>query len=243
MTGARQRAPGLGALGFTLIEVLITLAILSLAVGVVVANFGAGSADLRSAAGQLASTIRGTYDQAALSGRTYRLVLPAGKNTVRIEATDALLNFDDEGNALARGAQVSPPPAGFGLGTLLAGAALADAEGHEEEGGEEEEEEGPPTALQALFNLATGAAAKAGAGFSPASKNVELGDVRVLDVWLQGMSEPATEGDLYLHFFPNGYTQDAIIHLADEEERSFSIKVDALTGKATVYASYLEIPK
>ncbi|MBI3179035.1 MAG: type II secretion system protein [Deltaproteobacteria bacterium] len=225
--------------GFTLIEVIITLAILSLAVGVVVANWGAGSADLRGATGKLASTIRGAYDQAALSGRTYRLVLPVGKSTVRIEATDALLAFDDEGNALVRGAQSAPPAAGFGLETLLGGAALAERD----EEGAGEKEEGTPSALTALFNLATGAQAEAGAGFSAASKDLDLGDVQVLDVWQSGMSEPAAEGDIYLYFFPNGYTQDTIIHLVDEDQVSFSIKVDALTGKTTVYDHYLEVPK
>ena len=60
--------------GFTLVEAAITITILALAVGVVLANWGSASADLRRAAGQLSGTIRASYDEAALTGKTVRVV-------------------------------------------------------------------------------------------------------------------------------------------------------------------------
>ena len=76
----------------------------------------------------------------------------------------------------------------------------------------DKDSEGPSQgdALTALFGinkLATKTNAKA--GFKEEGK-VPLGDnVHVLDVWTEGMDQPTADGEVYLLFFPNGYTQEA----------------------------------
>ena len=75
--------------GFTLVEATITVAILALAVSVVIpAVSNITRAEMRETAGILAGTVRSLYDQAALSGQTYRLVLNLEKNTISSEATE-----------------------------------------------------------------------------------------------------------------------------------------------------------
>lgn len=64
--------------------------------------------------------------------------------------------------------------------------------------------------------------------------------MRVLSVWTEGMDKPTDSGDAYIYFFPNGYTQESIIHLQDDDKRVISVKVSALTGTATVVDGYVE---
>ena len=89
----RRRRGRASSDGFTLVEVAITIAILALAVGVVLANWGSASADLRRAAGQLTGTVRASYDEAALTGRTLRLVLSFDKPVIQVEESEAALEL------------------------------------------------------------------------------------------------------------------------------------------------------
>jgi len=64
----------------------------------------------------------------------------------------------------------------------------------------------------------------------------------VLSVWTEGMDKPADSGEAYIYFFPNGYTQDAIVHLQDDERRVISVRVQPLTGQSTITDGYVEAP-
>ena len=84
--------------------------------------------------------------------------------------------------------------------------------------------------------------AHAGTGGFSAKELVSFAEhVRILDVWTDGMDRPQTDGQAYLYFFPSGYTQDALIHLEDLDNRVFSVKVAALTGKCTIESGYVEV--
>src|SRR5690606_9525497 len=102
-------------------------------------------------------------------------------------------------------------------------------------------------ALGALFsvNNLSGSGEMAGeASFSEERVALELPEgVKLMDVWVQGMDKPATEGPVYLYFFPHGYTQDALIHLADADGRVFTVKIYALTGRTRIIGEYVEPPK
>ena len=116
--------------GFTLVEATVSIAIVALVMGVVMVSLSAGHADVRSAAGKLSGTIRASFDSAALTGQTYRLVFSfeTDKETqkpstrkIRVEATDEVLSFDDQGNVLSRGAEARAEGGGFDLGALMLG--------------------------------------------------------------------------------------------------------------------------
>ncbi|OGQ82414.1 MAG: hypothetical protein A2289_26505 [Deltaproteobacteria bacterium RIFOXYA12_FULL_58_15] len=215
--------------------------------GVVMVSLSAGHADVRSAAGKLSGTIRASFDSAALTGQTYRLVFSfeTDKETqkpstrkIRVEATDEVLSFDDQGNVLSRGAEARAEGGGFDLGALMLGGTDV---GEMDDQLDEVEEQGPPNALQALAGLKNGAERDNRATFAPTEHDLDLGDdVHLVDVWMEGMGEAAKEGEIYLYFFPSGYTQGAYIHLADEGGADFTVRVHGLTGRTEVQAGYLE---
>lgn len=230
------------ARGFTLVEACITVAILALAAAVVVPAVGnVGLAHLRQGASQLAGTVRATYDSAALSGQSYRMVFDfSNPSVVKVQ----------EGAA----AGSSGSPFG-GLTALVMGGALNDAE---------VKEVPPPAELLALFGGTLGSggdetllgddAGSVGAGFSPTKHDLTLPrGIKVADVWIEGMSKPAREGVVYLEFFPSGYTRNAIIHLTDKDEekdpdeekseRYYTVKIAALTGRTEIFGQYVEAPR
>ncbi len=236
-----RRLPDCRAAGFTLVEAMITIAVLALAMGVVLVNWGSSKAELRAASAKLAGTIRASYDGAALSGQTYRLVFGFEKSEIRVEATDQVLAFSDGENPLVRGARTASVSGGgldAMIGTFMRSEFASDADDDEQELDE------PPPALQALIGLADRSNHAQAASFSGIGHDLTLEDgVHLLDVWVQGMGEPASEGEVYLYFWAHGYTQDAVINLEDDQARVFGVKVQALTGKTEIVAEYVEALK
>jgi general secretion pathway protein H len=225
------------------VEAAITIAILALAVGVVLTNWGSAAADLRRVAGQLSGTVKAAYDEAALTGKTVRIAFSFDKPVIQVEGTEALLSFDEDLKPLARGAALAQEPVGGGglAGLMMGAAAAAPAE----KNGDKKEDEEPPSALTALLGLSKQIDSEEQApAFTSLGHDLPLGQsVKLLDVWIQGMSEPAKEGVSYLYFFPNGFTQDAIINLTDDDGAVFAVRVAALTGQTTVVPEYMEMRK
>jgi hypothetical protein len=163
---------------------------------------------------------------------------------VKVEASEQLLNFDENHNPLVRGARAAGGQAGgFGLG--IGDFAFASRDANElDEQLDALEDAGPPSTLQAILGLKQQAQEESAATFSGTEHDLDLGSgVHVLDIWVQGMSEVASVGVIYLYFFPHGYTQDAIIHVEDDDGAVFTVKEHALTGKTEVFPEYKEVPK
>ena len=74
--------------GFTLIEVILVITIASIAIAVVLPNFGVRSkGEIFSKLGRLRSDIRAAYDEAILSGRAHRLVFHLASGDYWLEST------------------------------------------------------------------------------------------------------------------------------------------------------------
>jgi general secretion pathway protein H len=216
--------------GFTLIEISIAVAILALAAAVVLpAVSNVSLAELRKSAGQVSGLVRSTYDKAALSGERYRIVFSPGTGAIKVE----------------RGS--SPGGGGSGLLGLAAMAMGGGLPGAQEDSDDDDVavDVQPPAEIIALFGgtLADGTAATTDglSSFSAEGAGLDFGDeVKVMDVWVEGMSQPSSDGTVYLTFFPHGYTESALIHLTDLEGRVFTVEVKALTGTTEIFAEYIE---
>lgn len=224
--------------GFTLVEAVITVAIIAIAAGVIIPSVANVSrADLRKSSSMFAALTREAYDSASLSGQTHRITLSFTSRTIKLESTSATLHFDQES-----GAFVEASKGGADASRLMAPTWL-DMElpaGTSDEEAEDKSSDKPST-LQALGNI--NKLAEKTVSFTPVKTLNIDDDVKLLDVWTGGMSQPATEGEVYLMFFPSGYTQDALVHLEDSEGRAFTVKVWSLTGRTAIYDSYIEAPK
>ncbi len=236
-TGRRAATSG----GFTLIEVMITLVVLVLAVAVVIPAVSKTSlAELRANAGKVAGTVRATYDQAALGGRSYRIAFDIDKQQLRVEVDKSRVQGGKGLMALAemmKGGGGTP-----GAAPPTPASALKDL-GKAGESGSKVEQVQPPKELLGLFGGGAGDDPTAAglADFESAGHDLSLpSDAHLMDVWIEGMNQPAADGVAYLQFWPGGYTQEALIHLADNEGTVFTVEVSALTGSTRILDSYVE---
>ena len=223
----------------TLIEICLAVALVAMAAGVAVPALGNFSrADLRQSASMLGQKVRESYTLAALGGGTWRMVMSPGSNKVRVERTDEQVRL-----AHGRGVGLQED-----FSRLLSGADGTSFGPDPNAAAAQQALFGGSTALDA-GQLLAGAVANPNAPPGPAFADAGVkqldfkGSVHLLDVWTDGMEVPATEGDVYLYLFPQGYTQNALIHLEDAQKRVFSVRVHALTGGCDIEAGYVEVGK
>jgi prepilin-type N-terminal cleavage/methylation domain-containing protein len=48
------------------------------------------------------------------------------------------------------------------------------------------------------------------------------------------------EGEVAVHFFPNGCLERTLIHLKNNKDETYTIEINPLTGQATLYESYID---
>ncbi len=78
-------------------------------------------------------------------------------------------------------------------------------------------------------------------------KPVRLGRVRILDVLTPRQNEAYRAGHAYLHFFPDGHAERALIHIGPDsdnpsEDEQYSLLVHALTGRVEVLPGRAPVP-
>jgi general secretion pathway protein H len=207
------------ARGVTLVEVLITVALVALLSGVTVLSMGAvGSARLKRGATQIGGAVRIGYAHATASSKTVRLVFDFDNRKLLLEESDSphLVRRDNSGGADAA--------------TEIERAAQAAAEQVQGQ-----------RAPRAAFT-----AAKA-VGFPPEGKELPRG-IQFWQVETDHQDEPVYEGRAYLYFFPGGQTQTASIQLrisnTDENDETgfMSVAVAPLTGKTRIYKGRRAMP-
>ena len=233
--------------GFSMVEVCIALAIVALAAAVVIpAMNNMTRADLRSSASLTSTILRSSYAQAALTGLTHRLTFEVGKNTILMESTEAALHFDDKSGAMVSAAE--------DLAVLNAVNSPFDEDPNAEptpEATKSQKEENDEAALSAMgggplaaiMGINKLAQRSAKTSYQKVESWKLKGNVHVLDIWTDGMPSALTEGEAYIYFFAGGYTQEALIHLEDDERRVFTVKLQPLTGKSEILGEYVEVPK
>ena len=213
--------------GYTLVEIIVAMFIVGMVSGGAI--FGLRSllkTEMRGAATKLAAAIRYSYDRSITTGAFYRLHINLDNQNYRLERSETrmgLATHETSGRA-GRGEDKD----------------IADKRA------EEEEKKGqavpvtpemapPPSPRRPKF-----------AEYKDSSLPVvKLGRVKILDIYTPRQPEPYSAGHAYLHFFPDGHTERAIIHLGTDRadtENQYSLIVHGLTGRVEVRVGRIEPP-
>ena len=207
-----QRVPSRTNRGFTLIEVMLVVAII--AVVITGATFGLGAVTrsrLRSASFKVMSAARFAYSRALTQGTTTRLHFDFEKNTMAVEeASSPVTLATDEQLESDTGEAVDPWD--------LARSRL-------EKPLEKPQPESP-------FQPIT----------SPSGKVLKrytaqpVGDgITVHALITPHETDKRTDGEGSLYFFPGGVTEHAVVQLSDSSETVYSVEIHPLTGNARIH--------
>ncbi len=222
--------------GMTLIEIVVALMIVAVLFAAVTFGIGAlTGAKAQEASTELAGTIRSLYDTAALSGRTCRLVfdLPETKNE------DGVVKWRAE---CAKGGATATAKRDDELKDLRAKS--KDKVKREAARFTRLDDDSAPT-LQQLQEQEQKRVEEA-AEFSDFSSEdvVERSlpsNVRV-EVWTQKQKSAAKTGTAYLYFFPQGYTERAMVWVR-QGDNAWTLTISPLTGKTKIHGEDLEVPR
>lgn len=224
------------ARGLTLIEVTIAIAIAAVLFAAVAVSVGAVTGSrARASAGELAAVIRALYDTASLSGKTCRLAfeLPdyrkdeEGVVRYRAECAESGVTTSRDREAQLREDSE---------------AAKEEQERRERSGGRSGEE---PPSLDDLLSQEQDRVERA-ARFSQYTAEElrprELPSGVSLAVWTRHQRERTEQGLAYLYFFPQGYTERALLWVR-QGDNVWTLSISPLTGKVTVVSEELEVPR
>jgi len=233
MGGARGR-------GFTLIEVAIALSIFVLVAGLMIGSFDYLFTVKRNVeANKLAGMIRYLFDRAQLD-QLY----------MRIE-------FDLEDQSYSVQSSTDPVLLSRQKIQVADGAAQVDEEAAED-GHVSEEEEDEQTfgydSLQAMMQFEwTGWTAfreklrRKRIHFNESTENLVERTLLPTGIYISGVYTPHQEdvitvGKVYIHIFPNGWVEPAIIFIEDRDENVVSLRTRPLMGTVQVTPGRIELP-
>ncbi len=227
-TGKRKGRNAKGQAGVTLVEIMITMAVMALLGGMAILGLGViESARLKRSAILVSSAIRTAYAHANATSKTVRLVFDFETRTVSIEESTSKLLLSKKSDRTG------------------GAAAATEAERIAQE--EAERILKGPSPPKAQFGAAQVF------GFEPedgkTGKELER-NIKFLQIETAHQDEPETER-AYLYFWPGGQTERASIQLAlkrgNEEEPEdadiLTILVSPLTGKTEIKKGKVALPK
>lgn len=212
--------------GFTLVEVLVTIALMALLAGTVVIGSGMLSGSrLRGAAGLVITAIRIGITRANSTGRSVRLVFDLEKQRLSLEeTTDRMLRVKDNprDSKKTEGASAGADPAGE-IEKQSAEYAEGIVKG--------------PRAPRARFK-----AFPLGSSETSPGSGRELGKgIKYRQVQTEHDGKPRTSGRAYLYIWPGGGTERAVIQIERDEESVLSVLVSPLTGRANIQRGKIEL--
>lgn len=202
-----------GSRGFTLIELGLVVGILVLVAMVAIPSIEAAfGVKTREEVAKVAGSVRAMYGESVLSGRTCRLVFDLGERSFWPECAEGRIAVKAEEESI-RGKRVEEEKRDLG--------------GTDEEVAARElvEKKNAFSAYQA--NLAPKRQLPEGVEFE--------------SVWTQHQTEPYTEGQAYLYFFPNGQSERAYLYVTDGSD-TYTIIVNPMTGRTRVEPEKIEVP-
>ena len=230
----RRRAPR----GLTLIEISIALAIAAVMFAAVTLGIGAiTGAKAKGSATELAGVIRSLYDSAALSGKTCRLVFeipdPKREEPTRYHAECAaggVTTARDRDAALKSDERDREQAARNG--------------GQDERKNYTRSDNASPSAQELMDQEKTRIESQSTFSAYTAEEISprELPSGVAVSVWTRQQREPVESGVAYLYFFPQGYTEKAMVFLR-QGDNAWTLDVSPLTGKVNIASEALEVPR
>lgn len=223
------------ARGLTLLEILVVIGILVLIMGLAVSGFGRiGGVRLRNETNKVAAAIRHTFNRSVSLGLYMRMVIDLDGESFSVEGS--------ENPTFLRKNPLEP-----GMDPDSAEAQAADAEG---KGGS-----GKSSKSKKKSDDDDNGGAAAGVKARIASRRAQFttddvigtqkleGGAAFDGVTVAGQSDPVTSGKAYIHFFPNGWVEPAVIHTTDGESTYFTLQVSPLTGKVSSLPGKVDPPR
>jgi general secretion pathway protein H len=215
---ADRRPATAGARAFTLVEVLVVIALMAVLSGTIV--FGSGmfsSTRLRSAAGLIVTASRLAVTRTNTVGHSVRLVFDIDESRIFLEETSGrMLRVKESSDPKSEGAAAGADPA-----TEAEKQSLEYADGIIK----------GPHAPRAKFTPI-----KIASSDSDPAKGRELGKgVKFRLVQTEHDLKPRDKGRAYLYFWPGGGTERAVVQLEREgSEDVLSVLVNPLTARAHI---------
>jgi prepilin-type N-terminal cleavage/methylation domain-containing protein len=215
---------GVRARGFTLLEIMIAIVLLSLMIAVVAPSLGALSgARLKETASLMGGLVRDTYARTALRGKSSRVVFDLEGNAFWVEEADTVVRVKQSKVEADRDGKAHLDEKDDRIKDIEADTkdekereklAVYSAPGFKRVDGED----GQPRKLPP--------------------------DVHFKSVWVEHLDAKVTGGQVALYFYPGGYTEDALITLTDDDtgERTLTVDVSALTGEISIEQEEPRIP-
>jgi len=213
-----------GERGLTLIELMITMAILALVTGAAMLSASvADSARLKRSAVMIAGAIRVAYGHANAISKPVRLVFDFDQRLIGLEEASSELKLDRK-----------DATGGAAAATEAEKKALEEAE---------QIVKGPRTPRPAFKPTRA-------FGFNPdkdkTGKELER-NIRFLQIETSHQDDVVTKGRAYLYFWPGGQTERAAIQLrisgSDADQDVMTLLVSPLTGKATFKKGKVSMPR
>lgn len=189
--------------GLTLLEVMITIGVLVLMMGVVVSSFGnLKSTELRTQTNKLAAAVRHTYNRAVANGLYMRLVVDISGDSYWVEASETPVFLRDK--------------------KLVEGAIDEEKQKRQEEAEKRIEDGLPPAPQRERFQA------------DPVIEKIAMEKgIKIVGVYTTSMEEPFESGTAYVHFFPNGFVEPALLYTGDGEDTTYTLTISPMTGKVT----------
>ena len=204
--------------GFTILELMVVSALVALVMGTAVYGLrDVGAAHVRAEAYRMSATLRYLYEKAITEGVAYRLSVDIDQRRIEAERLD-----DEKG-------------CGGGL-TLTEGAntRFKDLARKAEEARKKKAEEKGFAAPKANY----------GAFSDFVVKPRELPkSVRVREAATLAAPTPKSEGKIFIHVFPHGVMERAVVILESNDEQAYSIVTEPFQGRARVLAEAVEVRK
>ncbi len=222
---ARPRVRCAPRRGFTLIEVLVVLALVAIVTGVAIGGtMQLPSSRLRRSATMITSAIKVAYTRATATSRNIRLVMDLDHKKIWLEESDVPMLVQSKDESATGGAD-----------PVTAAEQAAIREG-------DKILKGPPVPRPRFHPIETYGFGDVdeGKGGKPLQSGITFRAVQTAHDDL-----PRTAGRAYLYFWPAGLTERASIQVriedSDDEGRTLTLLVSPLTGKVNVKGGPVEL--